>query len=88
MARGGRPPHTLDQSVLAHSSPVYVDMDGRRVARAADGQWCLDFLDSFQQLADRHGHFDPATRKEHFGDLVAVIDRARDEFRRVAASKR
>ena len=41
VARGGSHPNTLDESVLAHTSPVYVDVAGRRVGRAADasGAW-------------------------------------------------
>jgi hypothetical protein len=86
VARGGSHPNTLDQSVLAHTSPVYVDVDGRRVARADDAQWCLTFLDTLEQFVDQHGHFDPASRAAHFGDLVGVLDDARSFYRRVAES--
>ena len=75
VARGASHPNTLDESVLAHTSPVYVDVAGRRVARAADARWCLEFLDSLERFVDEHGHFDPTTRDDHFGDLVAVLDR-------------
>jgi hypothetical protein len=84
VARGPGHPRTLDRSVLAHTSPVYVDVAGRRVARAADARWCLDLLDSVERLADRYGHFDPATRANHFGDLVAVLDEARAFYRQIA----
>jgi hypothetical protein len=70
--------------VLAHTSPVYVDVAGRRVARKADAQWCLEFLDTLQQFAGEHGRFEPATRAARFGDLVAVLDKARAFYRRVA----
>jgi hypothetical protein len=86
VARGGSHPHTLDRSVLAHTSPVYVDVDGRRVARADDARWCLAFLDTLEQFVDQHGHFDPASRAAHFGDLVGVLDDARSFYRRVAES--
>ncbi len=84
VARGAGHPNTLDQSVLAHTSPVYVDVAGQRVARAADARWCLELLDTLEQLVARHGHFDPATRTAHFRDLVAVLDEARSFYRRVA----
>ncbi len=84
VARGTSHPNTLDESVLAHTSPVYVDVAGRRVARAADARWCLEFLDSLERLVDEHGHFDPTTRDDHFGDLVAVLDQARSFYRQVA----
>jgi hypothetical protein len=86
VARGTGHPNTLDRSVLAHTSPVYVDVAGRRVARAAAAQWCLAFLDTLEQFVGEHGHFDPATRTAHLGDFVAVLDRARSFYRRVAQS--
>ncbi len=84
VARGASHPGTLDESVLAHTSPVYVDVAGRRVARATDARWCLGFLDTLERFVDEHGRFDPATRDERFGDLVAVLDEARSFYRRVA----
>ena len=84
VARGAGHPNTLDESVLAHTSPVYVDVAGRRVARVADAQWCLRFLDTLEQFVNEHGHFDSATRTAHFGDLVAVLEEARSFYRRVA----
>lgn len=86
VARGAGHPNTLEESVLAHTSPVYVDVSGRRVGRAADAQWCLEFLDKLEDLVREHGHFDPATRDEHLGDVVAVLDDARAFYRRVVDS--
>jgi hypothetical protein len=83
VARGAGHPNTLDESVLAHTSPVYVDVAGRRVARVADARWCLEFLDTLEQFVDRHGRFDPATRDAHFCDLLAVLQEARSFYRRV-----
>ncbi|MDQ5819215.1 MAG: hypothetical protein M3334_12715 [Actinomycetota bacterium] len=86
VARGAGHPNTLDESVLAHTSPVYVDVAGRRVGRAEDARWCLAFLDTLEHFVDEHGRFDPATRDAHFGDLVAVLEEARSFYRRVAES--
>ena len=86
VARGAGHPNTLDESVLAHTSPVYVDVAGKRVGRAADAQWCLGLLDTLQEFVNEHGHFDPTTRHEHIGDLVAVLEDARSFYRRVAES--
>jgi hypothetical protein len=86
VARGAGHPNTLDQSVLAHTSPVYVDVAGRRVARLADARWCLELLDTLERFVSQHGHFDPATRAAHLGDLVAVLEAARAFYRRVADS--
>jgi hypothetical protein len=84
VARGASHPNTLDESVLGHTSPVYVDVAGRRVGRVADATWCLEFLDTLERFVDEHGHFDPRTRTSHLGDLVAVLDEARSFYRRVA----
>jgi hypothetical protein len=84
VARGPGHPNTLDESVLAHTSPVYVDVAGRRVGRAADARWCLEFLDTLERFVDEHGRFAAATRDERFGDLVAVLDEARSFYRTVA----
>jgi hypothetical protein len=84
VARGAGHPATLDASVLAHTSPVYIDVAGQRVARVADAHWCLEFLDTLEQFVGQHGHFHPATRTAHFGDLVAVLEEARSFYRRVA----
>jgi hypothetical protein len=59
---------------------------GKRVARAADARWCLDFLDTLEAFVSEHGHFDPATREPHLGDFVAVLDEARSFYRRILES--
>lgn len=83
IARGGAHPSTLDAGVFAHTSPVYVDVSGQRVARRADARWCLDLLDRLQAFAAEHGHFVPETRAERLADLVTVLDEARVFYRRV-----
>jgi hypothetical protein len=84
VARGHGHPNTLDASVLAHASPVYAEVDGRRVARRADAQWCLGLLEELERFVAEHGHFDHATRATHLGDLAAVLDQARSFYRGVA----
>jgi hypothetical protein len=86
VARGGGHPNTLDHTVFAHTSPVYVDVAGKRVARIADALWCVEFLDALERFVDQHGTFDPATRDGHFGDMARVLEEARSFYRRVAAS--
>jgi hypothetical protein len=85
-ASGGRHSGTLDESVFAHTTPVYVDVAGERVARADDARWCLDLLDELERFAGRHGRFEAATRAARFGDLAAVIEAARGFYRGVAES--
>ena len=83
-AYGGRDdPHTVGAPVFAHTSPVYVDVSGRRVGRPASARWCLRQLDLLQALATAEGRFDPRQRDAQLGDLIAVLDRARDSYRAV-----
>jgi hypothetical protein len=71
--------------VFAHTTPVYVDADGERVARPASARWCLRLLDGLADIAAEQGRFDPDDRKRQLGDLTAVLDRARMFYREVAA---
>jgi hypothetical protein len=86
VASGGRHPRTLDESVFAHTTPVYVDVAGDRVARAADARWCLELLDELERFVERHGRFEAATREARFGDFAAALESARGFYRGVAGS--
>jgi hypothetical protein len=86
VARGSGHPNTLDRAVLAHTSPVYVDVAGRPVARAADARWCLGLLDTLERFVAEHGNYDPATRTAHLREVVAVLDQARAFYREVASA--
>jgi hypothetical protein len=81
--RGPGNDRVLDKSVFAHTSPVYIDVTGRRVARAADARWCLGYLDTLQEYVERHGSFAPDTRTARLGDFLDVLDRARAYYRQV-----
>jgi hypothetical protein len=80
---GDDDPYTVGAPVFAHTTPVYVDVDGRRVARSESARWCLSMLDGLQALVTEHGRFDPQHRERQLGDLVAVLDRARQVYRAV-----
>jgi hypothetical protein len=82
-AYGGDDPHTLGAPVFAHTSPVYVDVEGRRVGRPEAARWCLGLLDLLEALVTEQGRFDPARRAEQLGDLLAVIAQARAVYREV-----
>jgi hypothetical protein len=86
VARGPGHPNTLDRSVLAHTSPIYVDVGGRRVARRAAAQWCLDFLDMLQDFVGHNGRFDATMRASQLADFVATLDEARVFYRGVLQS--
>ncbi|HYJ76894.1 MAG TPA: CehA/McbA family metallohydrolase, partial [Kineosporiaceae bacterium] len=88
-AYGGREdPYTVGAPVFAHTSPVHVEVGGRRVARAASARWCLRMLDGVQQLAAEQGRFDPEHRERQLGDLTAVLDRAREFYDEVLRTAR
>ncbi len=75
-------PHedVLDERAMAHTSAVYLDVDGQRVARIWDAAWCLSWLDQLAELVDTHGVFSLDERRDEVHD---VIDRARAVYRRI-----
>lgn len=83
VARGNGHPDVLGPVVFAHTSPVYLDVAGQAVARAASAQWCLDWLERVEKLAAEHGRFADSSQ---WTDLVAVLDRARRYYRDIAGS--
>ncbi|MEU8272362.1 CehA/McbA family metallohydrolase [Sphaerisporangium sp. NPDC049002] len=74
LAEGGPHPRSLFTEVFAHTSPVYVDVRGRRVARAEDLLWCLEWLDRLEELIRDRARLDT---KEQLGDYLRLIDEAR-----------
>jgi hypothetical protein len=81
VARGPGHPSVLGPVVFAHTSPVWVEVEGRPVRRPASARWLLDWLDRFEALVGEHGRFaDDGQRDE----VVAVIDQARDRYRGIA----
>ena len=44
VARAPRDERTLDETAFAHTTAVYVDVDGRRVGRERDARWCLEVV--------------------------------------------
>jgi hypothetical protein len=81
VARGPGHPSVLGPVVFAHTSPVWVEVDGRPVRRAASARWLLDWLDRFEALLAEHGRFADAAQR---AEVVAVIDRARGVYRALA----
>lgn len=84
VARGGSHPAVLGPQVYAHTSPIWVDIAGHAVARAADAAWCLDWLDRFENLTRKTGTF---THHEQLHDLVDVLDQARAYYRTITAGE-
>lgn len=80
VARGGSRPAVLGPNVYAHTSPVWVDVAGRSVARPADAAWCLDWLDRFEALVREEGNIPEPGQLD---DLVEVVDRARAFYKSI-----
>jgi hypothetical protein len=74
LAEGGPHPRSLFTGVFAHTSPVYVDVRGRRAVRAEDLHWCLEWLDRLERLVRERARLDT---KEQLGDHLDLIDEAR-----------
>ena len=66
-----------DIQTFAHTSPVYIEVAGQPVSRAASARWLLDWLDRFEALLRTQGQFaDEAQRDE----VIAIIARARPYY--------
>lgn len=83
IARGGSHPATLGPQVYAHTSPVWIEIDGRAVAQAKDAAWCLDWLRHFEQCVRQHGKFSKADQLQ---DLLELVDQARQFYRQVSVT--
>jgi hypothetical protein len=68
---------------LAHTTPVYVDVDGARVARADAADWCLGLVDGLERLLAEHGVFAEGQRERRLADYAALLDQGRDYYRAV-----
>ncbi|MGW4798908.1 CehA/McbA family metallohydrolase [Nonomuraea sp. NPDC004297] len=67
-------PRTLTATGYALTSPVYVDVDGRQVAREEDVRWCLEWLDGLENLIRQHGRL---ASPYQFGDHMSLLQQAR-----------
>jgi hypothetical protein len=80
VARGPGHPSVLGPTVFAHTSPVYIDVQGHRVGRPDSAHWCLDWIDRVETLAREHGQF---ADDSQLRDLIDILDRAREFYRGV-----
>ncbi|MFF4190246.1 CehA/McbA family metallohydrolase [Nonomuraea sp. NPDC001831] len=71
-------PRTMTGTGYALTSPVHVDLAGRRVARREDVRWCLEWLDLLEELIRTHARL---TSPGQLADHVALLDQAREVYR-------
>ncbi|MFG1695516.1 CehA/McbA family metallohydrolase [Nonomuraea sp. NPDC049309] len=70
-------PRTLTATGYALTSPVYVNVDGRPVARREDVLWCLEWLDLLEKLIRQHGRL---VSPYQFGDHMSLLEQARTVY--------
>jgi len=83
VATGPGHPSVLGRTVFAHTSPVYIDVQGERVGRPDSARWCLDWIDRVETLVREHGNFADHSQLQ---DLIDVLDQAREFYRGVGVS--
>jgi len=86
VARG--PATGLAPAGLAHTTPVYVDVDGVRVARAGAAEWCLGLVDGLERLLAEHGVFADGQRERRLADYAELLETARRFYREAAERAR
>lgn len=64
--------------VFAQTSPVYLDVAGRRVAREDDVRWCLDYLDGFEKMIRTRARL---SEDRQLTDHLDLIEAARAVYR-------
>ncbi|MEV4258466.1 CehA/McbA family metallohydrolase, partial [Spirillospora sp. NPDC049652] len=64
--------------VYAQTSPVYLDVAGRHVAREDDVRWCLDYLDGFERMIRDRARLSDESR---LADHLDLIEAARAVYR-------
>ncbi|MEW2353941.1 CehA/McbA family metallohydrolase [Spirillospora sp. NPDC029432] len=75
------PPHERSYhhtGAYAHTSPIYVHVGGRHVAREEDIAWCLEYLDAFEEILRAQATIEtPAQLTDH----LILLDEARSTYR-------
>jgi hypothetical protein len=77
VATGGGHPLAVDGETFAHTSPVYLDVAGRHVARPEDVRWCMRWLDLLEDLVSGHARLEDAAQ---LGDHLDLIEKARTVY--------
>jgi hypothetical protein len=64
---------------------VFVDVDGTRVARRRDAEWCLGVVDGLERLLAEHGRFRPEDRDRRLAAYAELLEDGRRYYREVRA---
>ncbi|GAA3468431.1 CehA/McbA family metallohydrolase [Nonomuraea roseola] len=77
-AVGGPSPESMTGLTYALTSPVHLDVEGRRVARREDVLWCLEWLEALEGLVRGHAVLHAPGQLD---DHLALLERAREVYR-------
>ncbi|GAA1307829.1 hypothetical protein Psi02_65550 [Planotetraspora silvatica] len=70
VATGHGHPVAANGETFAHSSPVYLDVACRHVARPEDVRWCMRWLDLLEDLVSGHARLEDAAQLDDHLDLI------------------
>lgn len=68
---------TIDPELFAHTTPVYCQVQGKRIAVQESVEYCIDWVERLYEEADRRGRFATAERKQH---VLNTIQKAKDIY--------
>ncbi|WP_433225054.1 CehA/McbA family metallohydrolase [Microtetraspora malaysiensis] len=78
VASGGGHRRSLHRQVYAHTSPIYLDVGGRHVARGEDVRWCLRWLVLLEELVRGQARLEG---EGQLRDHLDLIEKARAVYR-------
>jgi hypothetical protein len=82
--RGPGSPMAFDGPVWAHTSPVYVEIAGRRIASRQDAAYFVDWIEQLLRVVAARNRF---AGIEDRRQVESLFRRAQDEFRKLAAAE-
>jgi len=84
-ARGPAHPSVLDDAAFAHTSPIYVTVDGAPLAHAEDAEYFVDWIDRLIEMTTRLGRYPSDDARE---GVLATFREARAWYAGVVGAGR
>jgi putative heme-binding domain-containing protein len=79
--RGPEDPRVFDGPAWAHTSPVYVEVDGQPIASPDDAKYFVTWIDEMLRVVSARNRY---ARAEDRREVESLFRRAQDTFRRMA----
>ena len=73
-----------DTDLYAHTSPVYLKVDGKGVARTEDGQFFVEWIDQLIARAQKRGRYASDAQRQ---EVIALFKQGRAYYEKVAAGQ-